>query len=143
MEELNNLCDQWHDSDVLSLATLRQKISQLSIGDVTKETYNEHPFLHELCMNKNVTLQMVECILDTFPSISSWLTYKLCPNYKTEGYPIHCACYNEHCPDSVIRLLYKQYAAATKWLSTVGDGVHTIDKVKGLPLHYYLARSIC
>ena len=44
MEELNNLCDQWHDSDELSLTTLREKISELSTGDVTQETYNKHPF---------------------------------------------------------------------------------------------------
>ena len=58
MEALNELCK----SDNLSLTALREKISNLSIlaGDITQETYdyNEHPFLHSLCINWNVTVTL-------------------------------------------------------------------------------------
>jgi len=141
MEELNG----WCDSDELSLATLREsKIGHLSANDVTQETYNEDPFLHMICLNKNVTLEMVEYILDSFPGVASYQTdlldYYMSESIQTTSYALHCACYNKHCPSSVIRLLYEEFEEATKWMAMVGEGVRHCD-VKGLPLHYYLGRT--
>ena len=143
MEELDNFC---LTDDILSLTALREKISQLSIlpGDVTQETYNKHPFLHSICINENVTLEIVEYILHSFPGVASWQTDSFddsnINDNKTASYALHCACYNKHCPSSVIKLLFKEYATAANMLSNVFGGVHDWD-CKGLPLHYYLARD--
>ena len=140
MEELYNLCT----SDNISLTSLRDKISQLSIGNVTQEVYNKHPFLHSICMNWNFTftLEIVECILDSFPGAVSWQTDKYDYNRSTATTlcVLHCACYNMHCPGSVIKLLLEEYKAAAKCLATVEHGVQDWNVV-GLPLHYYLTRK--
>jgi len=84
---------------------------------------------------------MVECILDSYPGIASWKTDKYDYNERnTTVYALHCACYNEHCPSSVIIRLYKEYTAAIDCLSIIFNGVHDWGAT-GLPLHYYLART--
>ena len=57
------------------------------------------------------------------------------PYVKTTSYALHCACYNECCPSTVIVLLLKAYRSAAEWLSLVEDGINECS-VKGLPLHY-------
>jgi len=136
MEDFDDLCVSLD----LSLPLLREEISQLSVGDITQAVYNKHPFLHEICKNKNVTLEMVEYVLGVFPGVASWKTDALDYKKRTEAYPLHYACWNEHCPDSVIKLLLEQYAAAINQLSIVETGV-LAGNVKGLPLHYYMART--
>ena len=65
MDAAEELYKWFGSSDDLSLSALREKISQLSTGDVTQETYNKHPFLHYIRLKKkNVTLEMVKLILD-------------------------------------------------------------------------------
>ena len=138
MEELNDLCS----SDDLSLTALCEKVSQLSTSDVSQEVYNDHPFLHTLCsMNKYVTLEMVRYILDSFPGMVTWeMVASDNNNISATSYALHCACYNEYCPDSVIDLLLKDYPPALEHLSKLNNGVLGWN-VKGLPLHYYLART--
>ena len=86
---------------------------------------------------------MVECILDSFPGVSSWQTDAFDNDRSTTrtitSCVLHCACYNKDCPGSVIKLLLGEYKAAAKCLATIGHGVHDWG-VKGLPLHYYLTR---
>jgi len=136
MEELNNLCG----SKELSLTALREKISDLSTGDI-EEAYNDHPFLHSICMNKNVTLEMVECIIDSFSGVATWKT-NIFDNIRstTTSYTLHCACHNEHCPGSVIKLLLKEYSSSIKVISIVKSEQYKWG-VKGLPLHHYLKRT--
>ena len=138
MEELDGFCL----TDDLSLTALREKISQLSIGDVTQETYNENPFLHSICINENVTLEIVEYILDSFPGVASRQTNQVTvdDNSTTNVYALHCACYNKHCPSSIIELLLEEFRAAAELLSNVIDGLYDLN-IKGLPLHYYFARD--
>ena len=102
MEELDEYCR----SDKLLLTVLREKISQLSTTDITQDAYNKHPFLHSICENSYVTLEMVECILHSFPGVAA---------VRTDGdfsYALHCACYNSDCPNEVIQFLVKQYPLA-------------------------------
>jgi len=145
MEELDKFCL----TGDLSLTSLREKISQLSAGEVTQEAYNKHPFLHTLCMNWEVTLELVECILDSFPDAITWQSNSFhfeddedLDFVPTTSYALHCACYNDECPSSVIELLLKRYTAATRWLSVVEDGAYGDYPVKALPLHYYLSRPV-
>ena len=128
MEQLDEYCR----SDELSLTVLREKISQLSTtGLISKDAYNKHPFLHSICENRNVTLEMVECILHSFPGVAA---------VNMDGdfsYALHCACYNNDCPNEVIQFLVKQYPLALEHLSNEWID-HDEYKVAGLPLHYYL-----
>ena len=97
-------------------------------------------------MNKNAKLEMVECTLESFPAVVSWKTdyFDQCTEETTTSYALHCACYNEHCPSSIIELLLKKYPAASKDRSSVGErwlsNYH--GGQKGLPLHYYLSRPL-
>jgi len=137
IKELNDLCG----SDSLSLTALREKISQLPADsdiDDAYDAYDENPFLHTMCLNKNVTLDMVECIIDSFPGVASWQTVSY--HDGTPLYALHCACHNEHCPGSVIELLLKEYTSPIKVISMVKSEQHKWG-VKGLPHHHYLARA--
>jgi len=66
-----------------------------------------------------------------------------------KAYALHFACYNEHCPDSVIELLMKFYPDALEHTSFLKEGVglpHISDDwdetcAAGIPLHYYLSRA--
>jgi len=138
-EELEDICGS---SDV-SFTEFREKILA---GDAdTEDVYNDHPILHLICMYDFVTLEMVKYVLDMFPGMASWKTdfFFDWDSWEGEGveiksHALHCACYNEHCPSSVIELLLKEFVSASNFLSKLYIGVHECSK--GLPLHYYLAR---
>jgi len=89
-------------------------------------------------------------ILDSFPGAVTWQSNSFhfeddedLDFVPTTSYALHCACYNDECPSSVIELLLTRYTAATKWLSVVEDGAYgDHGPVKALPLHYYLSRPV-
>ena len=137
MEELNNLCG----SDSLSLTALREKVSQLpSAGDI-EEAYGEYPYLHSICMNKNVTLDMVKYVLDKLPDLISWDTHAFDDKFAFGAYALHCACHNEHCPSSVIVLILKEHTSPpVAKISKIKSKLHKWG-VMGLPLHHYLSRT--
>lgn len=121
-----------------------ENISRVLYKEEMAETYEyEYKFLHKACMNKNVTLDIVKYLMDTFPDPKGeWAAYKFCPaNYDTKAYPIHCACSNKNCPTSVIEYLMDKFPSTLEHLCAIRGGVYeTHDwEVKGLPLHYYLA----
>ena len=160
IKELHELCA----SDDLSLTALQQKISILDESDIQiisrvlyqemrryveddayDIVYEEYQFLHRACMNKNVTLDIIKYLMETFPDPKGeWPAYDLCPNYETTGYPLHCACSNEDCPTSVIEYLTSELPASIEHLCVIRGGIYdtfTELYVKGLPLHYYLSRD--
>jgi len=152
LEDLHNLCT----SDSLSLTALQEKvdvlIDEIDIGNISHVLYKELPesideqlpIIHAACMNKNVTLEIIKYLVDTFPDpYGNWTTCQFCPNYESEAYPLHVACCNKDCPSDVIRFLVEHYPPAIKHLSIVDEGVHhyNVFYVEGLPLHYYLSRN--
>ena len=131
MEELDEFCRLGKLFEQSSLATLREKISNVSTtGLISKDAYNQHPFLHSICENRHVTLEMVECILYSFPGVAAL------KRNNDMSYALHCACYSD-CPNEVIQFLVEQYPLALEHLSN-GWIDHDEYKVTGLPLHYYL-----
>jgi len=162
-KKLSELCS----SDDLSLPSLTKEISgwtgiswvSSEFKQMHSDAYGRYPFLHYACMNKNVTLEIIQYIfdifnqtanlLDVFFEIASLYTNVFCPETEREdessnkAYALHCACYNEHCPTSVIDLLLKRYPEALSQFCLVEDGVNSgrYDSiyVRGLPLHYYLS----
>jgi len=149
IKEINEICK----SDNLSLTTLQEKINEGDIKNINRVLYIElpenldeaYPLLHTACKNKNVTLEIVKYLMDTFPEPQGeWSTSNFCPNNETEAYPIHCACSNKDCPNDVIRFLVEQDPEALKHLCIVDEGIHNHNEfyIEGLPLHYYLARNL-
>jgi len=105
-----------------------------------------------VCSNENVTLEVVEYLLAEYDPDAAggeidaeYNTYEQLP-----AYPLHLACMNSSCPDSVIQLLITRYPSALRQVTVINRGVdidHPISKdvdggsVGGLPLHYYLSRD--
>jgi len=154
LKELYELCS----SDNLSLTALQQKVELLDESDIqniSRVLYieedrdeDDYPLLHRACMNKNVTLEIVKYLVDTFPnSEGKWSTFKFCPiddDIITEAYPIHCACLNENCPTSVIEYFMDKFPSTLEHLCIVNQGIQPDYPdlyISGLPLHYYLTRT--
>lgn len=68
---------------------------------------------------------------------SNWFSSKVGSN---AAFALHCACYNKHCPSSVIELLLKEYASPITLVSRVKSELHKWGVI-GLPLHHYLSRT--
>lgn len=136
MEELENFCE----SDELTLERLQERIRSIP-PDALKQY---ETFLHDICMNTRVSLEIVEFILGVFPGSTSMGTALFDRFGNTLAYPLHLACTNPECPNSVIELLVKKYEAALSHLCIVGGGAGggVYDEyAEGTPLHYYFVRK--
>lgn len=78
-------------SDNLSLELLQDKVNLLGLNTIQErceECAYLYTFLHLACMNKNITLEIINYLLDMFPEAANF--------QATEGtYPLHLACYNQ------------------------------------------------
>ena len=137
-------------TDDLSLPTLQEKMKKLDrfhILDVN-EDYPCHPLLHHVLWNKKVTLEIVEYILDKFPGAATVESESYMHQYEKfatlNTYPLHLACHNQYCPSSIVSLLIEKHQHALKHFAHVGNLFSCGDYdhfIKGLPLHYYVARE--
>ena len=147
--ELEKLCD----SDELSLEGLQELVGALSkesFASAMKAPY----FLHMLCGNKRITLEILQYIFQQFPGVASVSTDETAHldggEYPT--YPIHLACSNVDCPDFVISALINEAPLALSQLAIIEFGLKNLgddykegrvdqQQVAGTPLHYYLERA--
>ena len=160
LDALENFCESADLSSLVSLQKLMKKLSDAAAADIeiiqgTKTDeyeqlveYEYSPFFHKACMNEDVNPEVIQCMIDEWPWIAEENTDSLCPDGRTESFAIHMACSNEHCPGSVIELLLKHGSdKALRVTSIVNEGIeseldeHQDSYIKGLPLHYYLARE--
>jgi len=161
LDALENFCESADLSSLVCLQKLMKKLSDAAAADIeiidgTKSDdygelveYEYSPFFHKACMNEDVNLEVIQCMIDEWPWIAEENTDATrCPDGRTEAFPIHIACVNEHCPGSVIELLLKHGPIKALGVSSiVNEGVlseldeHQDDYIEGLPLHYYLARE--
>jgi len=140
-----NYLNQYCNEDGMSIIGLKEHIEnipQIFLQDV----------LHEadmLCGSKNVTLDIIKCLLEYYPEGASMEIKCYSGSGEVKAFPIHVACKNKHCPSDVIEFLMKQYPAALRQISIFEDGVNVpsglLDgyneyEVSGLPLHYYVSR---
>ena len=140
--------EDYCSSYTLSIDELRRMSKDISLDDLHNSS-----FLHRVCINKNVTLEIIEYLLDLYPpAIHSCLDISFEYNYYPVelAYPLHLACYNKECPNEVIELLLQQYYPSCNYQLTsmcymhcnwgmtdiIADGPHG-----GTPLHYYLSRT--
>ena len=147
MRDFDELCA----SDDLSLIALQEKVDVLDKNEIGYELVTGS-CLHKICMNKNVTPEIIEYLLDIFPETVSIVNEReLDISSESEevkewdlvAYPLHIACYNKDCTSSVIRLLLERYPPVLEQKCIVGDGInfYEYNGISGLPLHYYLARN--
>ena len=136
---LPDLIDDVEDfctSDQLALEPLQEKIKIIST--LSPFPMYQTQMLLNACSSKNITVEIVECILDVCGRAASH-------DNDEEVYPIHIAASNIDCPTSVIELLVEKNPSALEYLSLL-DGwmmcdFGSIKNVKGLPLHFYLTRK--
>jgi len=143
IKELNNLCS----SDNLSLSALQEKLNRLDENDINlvNSCYNtpgSASCFHRVCMNKNITLDIIQCLLNAFPKAVEWPTY-------TIAYPLHLCCYNIHCKSDVIELLVGLFPKPLDKLCLIEDGITCgiygdymeEEQYQTVPLGYYLGRN--
>eukprot|EP00956_Cyclotella_meneghiniana_P030801 scaffold78695_cov23-Cyclotella_meneghiniana.AAC.2 len=108
-----------------------------ALGDfVSRDRLKQSNFIHRVCMNPNVTLEMVEYLVGLFPEIvGTKRDIDIDERYiEIKGaYLLHIACGNEHCPNSVIKLLTESDIDVLTLCSNYYP--------RGLPLHHYLSRK--
>ena len=98
IKDVERLCS----SDQLALAPLKEKIKIIS----TLSSPYSSPMLHSrmlfnACGNKNITVEIMECILEVCDVNRSYFNSELNTTLK----PVCMACTNKDCPTSVIELL--------------------------------------
>ncbi|KAL7546846.1 hypothetical protein ACHAWF_010172 [Thalassiosira exigua] len=91
--------------------------------------------LHFACSNECVTERIIRRLLNLCPGGAGILHHR--ENFDYETFPLHRACFNNHCPGSVIRLLVKRYPFALKSACDVKGS----NLMAGLPIHFYLSRG--
>jgi len=131
IKELEDFCA----SDDLSIDKLSSMTKLISLNSCNLEGSS---FLHKVCMNKNVTLEIVQHLLDLYPSAVQYLL-ELPDFIKSAAYPLHLACCNKDCPNEVIELLIEKsddtlYTHICYWESNT-------NRYGGTPLHFYLSRT--
>ena len=152
-DELDELCD-YCISDELTLSTLQEKVKSFVVKfPLHQIRYQNFPLLHIACLSKRVTLDIVEYMLAAFPGVvrtesEDESAYDIdgdsVDTYKK--FPLHCACYNQYCPSSIISLLIERYPNALEHFAPCGYLFNVSvydehDNIEGLPLHYYVARE--
>ena len=182
IDEFEDFCS----SDDLSLDGLRKMVNDASRDDLEnslmclQDTEYKHKrpirplklqslhksnFLHRVCMNENVTLEMMAYLLDVnlldtnpfaahtggkcldIPDLKLIYMNKRYNTYIESAYPIHLVCYNKECPNEVIDQLLQIRECRNQltqichmdfnWGNTDLDCYH----YGGTPLHYYLSRT--
>jgi len=140
IQQFEHLCS----SEDLSLDKLQRMTEGVSLDDLHNSS-----FLHRLCFNNNITLEMVKYLLDLYPeAINSSISLPEAEIFS--AFPLHMACRNYECPNEVIQLLLqKEHLYQLTFMSYMGfnwdnTGIiihHGNTRAHGgLPLHYYLSR---
>ena len=97
IQQFEALCSS---EDRLSLDELQRMIE-----GITDNLHNSS-FLHRVCMNRNVTLEIVEYLLDLYPkAINCCMDILNDPHFNgnvNSAFPLHLACYNKECPNEAI-----------------------------------------
>ena len=129
---------------------LRERINNIP-QELYKHVHEHFNLLNMVCSNENVTLEVVKYLLEEYDTEGASKDFEthywyraLCEGQKTTAYPLHYACKNKSCPNSVVQLLMERCPSALSHVSVVDNGVMQPEDdcfTAGLPLHYYLSRE--
>ena len=149
LKDLEDLCT----SDKLSIDALQNKLNRYKSWIINNaDQLHNSVLFHQACMNKNITLEIIQELLVYFPNavetLGTYSSLGIVDNDElSEAYPLHFCTYNENCPSDVIQLLIEKYLAALQETCIVNYGVRFSgdedeeELCAGLPLHYYLSRK--
>lgn len=98
---------------------------------VPRDRLHTSNFLHRVCFNPNVTLEMVEYLVNLIPDMVG-MKHDIKERGIEAAYPLCIVCMNEHCPNSVVKFLME---------SSIDDIMICREYYWGLPLHHYLSRT--
>jgi len=132
-------------SDDLSIDKLRTMVEEITPQDYVPDgdlnILAGSSFLHKVCMNKNITLEIVEYLLNLYPTAM---------DKENSAFPLHLACCNKDCPNEVVELLLSSCINKIRnyllkhicymnddW----GDMGYGTNDYGGTPLHFYLSRT--
>ena len=148
--------EKFCSSDDLSLDGILQRITDgRSNGVSLAISLCDSSLLHRVCMNENVTLEIVEYLVDLYPRTIHRCAIHSCldipDEYIESAYPLHLACYNKECPNEVIQLLlrkdqerYQLHNMCRMDFDYGNTGIildEDDDYYGGTPLHLYLSRT--
>eukprot|EP00956_Cyclotella_meneghiniana_P030443 scaffold76682_cov82-Cyclotella_meneghiniana.AAC.3 len=106
---------------------------------VQHDSLHESNFLHKVCMNRNVTLEMIEYLIELFPDMVGTKRDIDFDKRSNEGtYLLHRACANEYCPNSVVKFLMESNTDVLNYCTR--SKCRRYGYYQGLPLHHYLYR---
>jgi len=117
----------------ISVVVLRTFIKDNIPPKFTKDVLRE---VSMLCDNKNISLDIVKCLLEYYPegiSISDCYDDGDLERDAYYVYPLHVACKNKHCSSDIFNFLIERHPAALRHISKM-DQHHD----SGPPLHFYL-----
>ena len=153
---INNASKDDLDNSLMCLQDAEYKQHKHPIQPLKLQSLHKSNFLHRVCMNENVTLEIVTYLLDVHPSAAHRCLDILNLRINEGGniyilcfesvYPMHLACYNKECPNEVIQLILQKECRNQlthvgymdfNWGKTGLDGGY----YGGTPLHYYLSRT--
>ena len=148
IQQFERLCS----SEDLSLDKLQRMTEGISLDNLHNSS-----FLHRVCMNKNVTLEIVKYLLELYPQAINCCTDILYNDEEGDhyfigdvnsAYPLHVACYNDQCPNEVIQFLLAKSSLKLhvsymnfEWSKSDYSSYACYDEHGGYPLHYYLSRT--
>ena len=92
---------------------------QERIAGIPPDAVRGSDFLHDVCIDEKVTLEMIECLLDAFPDAARSID-------STAWSPLHYACANKSMDPEIVRLLLE------RWPESVD---HQDNETGDLPLH--------
>jgi len=153
IKDMSTKLEEACKSDSISVGLLQETTKMIPTNLIAGSC-----FLHQACLNKNVTLEVIEYLLDYHPKAANIdHTYTWYKDWRMtkKAYPLHMACINETCSDSVIQFLVEANPAALTEpchlnQGNLDDGIFYNDYsedlsrdpfVSGSPLHYYLSRD--
>lgn len=164
---INNASKDDLDKSLMVLQDAEYKHKQQPIQPLKLQSLHKSNFLHRVCMNENVTVEIMTYLLDInlldrnpcnfaahtggkcldIPGLRLIYMNKRYNTYIESAYPLHLACYNKECPNEVIELLLQIRECRNQltqichmdfnWGKTDLDCEH----YGGTPLHYYLSRT--
>ena len=102
--------------------------------------------IHRVCLNKKVTLEIVEYLVDLHES--GLHDDSIRSSLSASSYPLHLACFNKDCPSDVLELLIAKCGPKDYFLNHMvfmnidwGKTGLNCNEYGGTPLHYYLSRA--
>lgn len=139
----------------ISIEELQNEVNQISKYTV-KRVLKQSDALHHVCTKKGVTVEIIEYLLSISPDIrlddtstrfgdvQSWSNRN---KIVSMTYPLHLACANKNCPNSVIELLLNKTPEVCSNMSIISkssynkitDYLDEGDDMWGMPISFYLA----